>query len=94
MFVFRNSLGIGQHNRLMINAGDIDFTGGGSNNPNPHDAPDINNGKGDKTDLDKPDNKPDNKPMINLTMEVIMTILIINLIIKTIPIMEFLLRGG
>ena len=32
MFVFRNSLGIGQHNRLMVNAGDIDFTGGGSNN--------------------------------------------------------------
>ena len=62
MFVFRNSLGIGQHNRLMVNAGDIDFTGGGSNNPNPHDAPDINNGKGDKTDLDKPDNKPDDKP--------------------------------
>lgn len=62
MFVFRNSLGIGQHNRLMVNAGDIDFTGGGSNNPNPHDAPDINNGKGDKTDLDKPDNKPDDNP--------------------------------
>ena len=62
MFVFRNSLGIGQHNRLMVNAGDIDFTGGGSSNPNPHDAPDINNGKGDKTDLDKPDNKPDDKP--------------------------------
>lgn len=62
MFVFRNSLGIGQHNRLMVNAGDIDFTGGGSNDTNPHDAPDINNGKGDKTDLDKPDDKPDNKP--------------------------------
>lgn len=62
MFVFRNSLGIGQHHRLMVNAGDIDFTGGGSNDTNPHDAPDINNGKGDKTDLDKPDDKPDNKP--------------------------------
>lgn len=69
MYVFRNSIGLRQHHRLMGTFDNIDFGNGGSGNSNPNDAPnnnpsdapDINDGKPAVTDIndDKPNDKPD-----------------------------------
>lgn len=65
MFVFRNSIGFNQHQRLMVEADSLDFgNGGGGSSPsnNPHDAPDINGGKGNDIN-DNPNGKDgDGKP--------------------------------
>ena len=50
MFVFKNSFGFNQHHRLMVEADSLDLGNGGggvsTSEPNQHDSPDINGGKG------------------------------------------------
>ena len=48
MFVFRNSIGFGQHHRLMVELDNIDFGNGGGNGSGTN--ADNNQGNGGGTD--------------------------------------------
>ena len=63
MFVFRNSIGLRQHHRLMYEVNDIDFGNGGGGNSKDADHDDKPAGDEDTDgNKDNPDDKDKNNP--------------------------------